>query len=759
MITALNMKNIATYDAVNGISINDLRKVNFFFGFNGSGKSTIARYIRDMGLVSTLQNASFNQCSNVGYDSSQHQILTFNEEFIEENFRRSSDFKGVFSLNQSNAIIDQQITNEEAHIQSYEILRDKYKARIVSLEEDKRSKSNLLLTHCWSQRSTFATFTKFVLAHSGSRPNHLQEVKRILQNPLAQVLTIRELTEQYQTLYEKDLKEIAIKVDIKTYFEIRRLESTIEKLLQEIIVGNEDVDIAGLIQSLSSRSWVEQGIKFIGDSEIICPFCQKETIDADLRNQFDKFFDETYKKKIAEIERLRDLYRQKATLFIANITSIQNVFNPHNIVSNLVIALNSLFDDNIETFEYKIGHSNEKKSIVSLFTKKRDLSEIVNQIKVNNQSFKDSDSNKKKLSKEIWKYIANKCHQEIQDNNNIEIKYARLTTLSDDLKSRFVSKIAIARQLIENLRSQTVNTRDAVDEINLILKNAGFEGFEIAEKDRVNNISRYYLKRSNSTSTNPIFDSLSEGEKNYISFLYFYQLCIGTDDLQNNGSKKKIIVIDDPVSSLDSQALFIVSTLIHTLIQRKADDNRPNRMLLKNTNIAQVFILTHNIYFYKEVSFEKRPICTDYWHFKISKNNNQTTITGDYNRSVFDDYSLMWKTIKDIKSSIPLNSTLNIMISNSMRRIIESYVNFIGYGRDSWAALLNEDQNNPSYYVKCAFISTINDESHKITALDSAYYQKIINEQPQILFDVFAEIFKSIGREHYEMMMDEQLQP
>lgn len=126
-------------------------------------------------------------------------------------------------------------------------------------------------------------------------------------------------------------------------------------------------------------------------------------------------------------------------------------------------------------------------------------------------------------------------------------------------------------------------------------------------------------KNLNTTNTNPIFDSLSEGEKNFIAFLYFFQLCIGTDDLQRNGSKKKIIVIDDPVSSLDSQALFIVSTLIHSLIQRKADDNKPIRMLLKNENIAQVFILTHNIYFYKEVTFDRRPICTDYWHYKVSK--------------------------------------------------------------------------------------------------------------------------------------------
>ena len=57
-----------------------------------------------------------------------------------------------------------------------------------------------------------------------------------------------------------------------------------------------------------------------------------------------------------------------------------------------------------------------------------------------------------------------------------------------------------------------------------------------------------------------------------------------------------------------------------------------------------------------------------------------------------------------------------------------------------------------------AFISTINNESHKVGALDSIYYQKIINEQPKVLFDVFLSIFKTIGWEHYEMMMEEEIQ-
>ncbi|TAN00410.1 MAG: hypothetical protein EPN39_04300, partial [Chitinophagaceae bacterium] len=584
-----------------------------------------------------------------------------------------------------------------------------------------------------------------------------QEIRGILQNLTGQALSLQDLTEQYQTLYEKELKKVNERINVKTYFSIRQLEFKLDKLLQEVIVGNEDVYIAGLIKILNSRSWVEQGQSFLKPEDNTCPFCQKETIDADLRSQFEKYFDETYRSKLAEISELRNQYDQQSKIFIQSIIAIQNVFNPDNLVSDLVLSLKSLFDDNLKIIDYKISNSNEKKSITFLNTKKSDLSNVSRQIKDNNRLYDDLDIEKQTLIQNIWNYMADECHIEIRDYDNRITKCARITAIATQLRDKFILEIYKTKQIIERLRRQTVNTKDAVDNINTILKNSGFDGFEIAEKDKVNNISRYYLKRSNATNTNPIFQSLSEGEKDFISFLYFYQLCLGTDDLQQNRTKKKIIVIDDPVSSMDSQALFVVSTLIHTLIQRKGNDNKSNRMLLKNNNIVQVFILTHNLYFYKEISFDRRPICTDCWHYKISKLNNQTSVTGGYNKEIFDDYSLMWKSIKDIKANFPDDSSLNIMISNLMRRIIDSYVNFVGYGKDTWAALHNEDQSEPDYYIKCAFISMINDESHKISALDSMYYQKIISEQPQTLFTAFVAIFKKIGKEHYEMMMGESL--
>lgn len=754
MIETINIKNVATFESTNGAQITDLKKVNFFFGFNGSGKSTIAKYLHNLSLEENQRSLDFKDCTQNGYDDSNYQILTFDENFTEVNFNQNSLLKGVFSLNEKNDLIDGQIIAHETIINSYKDLKEKKENLVEKIEHDKSQKQATLLNTCWSKRDTFSTFTKINLAHSGSSSNHLQKLKDILQNESLNAPTIEQLTTRYNILYEKEIVEITITVNSKLFKEIRIIEREFESLLSEVIVGNEDVDIAALIKKLDSRSWIKTGVKYLEQTNVICPFCQQQTITDNLMEQFNELFDESYKENIEELERLHNLYQKKTNALLSNMLEIQNVYNPNNLASNTHLKLKELFDKNSGIITYKIKYSNEKKSLTSLNTFKSELSEIINSIKQNNLTFSELDESKNSLISDLWSYMAQQSQSDIEIFEEKGIKYQRIITLANLLIGNYNTRELAAKQTIATLRGQTVNTKDAADNINLILKGTGFEGFEVAEKDTVNNISQYYLKRNGCLDENPVFRSLSEGEKNFISFLYFFQLCVGTDDIENNGTKKKIIVIDDPVSSLDSQSLFLVSALIHKLIERKGNTT-PEKQSFKNSNIEQVFILSHNLYFYKEVSFKMRPICTKHWHYRITKTNNISEVSGSDITTVFDDYSLLWQTLKDIKTNLPADNSLNIVIANTMRRVIESFVNFIGLGRDSWGAVLTENSEEPSYYLKCSFISAINDESHKVSALDSIYYQKIINEQPQLLFDVFKEIFNSIGREHYELMMEE----
>jgi wobble nucleotide-excising tRNase len=759
MITSLSLKGVASYPPDEVVSINELKKVNFFFGFNGSGKSTIARLLQNIAKDPENQLDDFNQCTVSGYDSNSFELLAFDEDFTSENFIRSNELKGVFSLNQSNAEIDAQIEIEEANIRNFEAYHSNNEQRKERFKREKKLKEDALLEHCWNQRKTFQSFSKIRLDNSGSKPNHLNRIREELQSLTKPFPTIDldNLNENYHDLFENELNEISNSIKGYSYLKARRAEFKLKTLLSEIIVGNEEVNIAEMIKELDARKWVEKGIEYLDKSGSSCPFCQKDTIDDDLIDQFGKLFDETYKTKLAAITSLKDDYAESVEEIIDDLNVIQGSFNPDNVVSTLVLEMRDFLSNNLKEIEAKLSKPNEVKSINSLSDYKNKLSDLNQKIKLNNDRVVNLNDNKEALVKNIWIYMAINCQPEIEEHDLRSSRIDQLSQLLQTLTSRNTGKIIASKQKIEDLRSQTINTREAVDNINSILKNSGFDGFEIDEKEVVNNISRYYLKRPNTENDNSIFKTLSEGEKNFISFLYFYQRCLGTDDIQENSGKKKIVVIDDPVSSLDSQSLFIVSTLIRNLIRRKGSANSTEKQNFLNPTISQVFILTHNLYFYKEVSLPFRLICTKYWHYYVAKANNKTTISDQYNRYVKDDYSLMWANLKDIKSNLPTDASQNILISNTMRRIIESYVKFIGLGPEAWSALIEEDENDPSQYIKTAFVSIINDESHGVQALDTMYYQKIINEQPQMLFDVFASIFLNIGKEHYEMMMEESL--
>lgn len=105
--------------------------------------------------------------------------------------------------------------------------------------------------------------------------------------------------------------------------------------------------------------------------------------------------------------------------------------------------------------------------------------------------------------------------------------------------------------------------------INQMLRDSGMRGFSLQPKRGVDNV--YEVCRPDDT----IADNLSEGEKNFIAFLYFYHLVHGSNSADGD-TREKTVVIDDPVSSMDSSSLFIVSTLVRQMIEicRNNADNR-----------------------------------------------------------------------------------------------------------------------------------------------------------------------------------------
>lgn len=758
MINEIVLKNIATYNSI-GVPINNLAKINYFFGNNGCGKSILARYLQS--VADGTANQFYYDCTQNGYDPNQEEILVFNQEFIERNFKNSDTLKGVFSLNQTNVEIDKKIKENEMTIKDKTEKKGKLEQKNINLTTEKDTLHKKLIDECFRKRDIFKSFAKIKLEYSGSKNSNLSYIEKLLETSDVPKQNLDDLSSIYKKLYEEDLEEINVSIDMTIFNNFVDKQKEISNLLKEIIVGKEDVQLAKMIREFGMKQWVSQGKAFLEKTKDICPFCQKKTIDKDFIEQLNAMFDESFKEKLKKIELEKANYVSKFEVLKKNIQAVSEKYNAHNIVSNLQIELKELFDKNIKTIEEKIKTPNEGKTLEDINTVFREsLLKINPEIERNNALVSTIDEQRKKLIKNIWNYIVLDCKRDIENYKIVDKLKLDEINKNQKLINNLIDEISQIKTRISELRTQTINTKDAVDSINQLLKNSGFMGFEILELEKFeketqgNNISQYYLSRTTNQSDGSVFNSLSEGERNFISFLYFYQLCLGTTDIQTNSTKKKIIVIDDPVSSMDSQVLFIVSTLVNRLITYRGK-SKLDKKEFQNNNISQVFILTHNYYFYKEVAMPKRPICKSQIHYLISKSIKNETSVVERKYKECDDYALMWLSLKEAKKRLSDNNhSENIFLANLFRRILESYANFIGLGNDAWATILiDPDKDSADYYLKSAFISMINDESHKVFPFDSFYFQKIHNETPAKLFAIFESIFNDIGKEHYDMMM------
>lgn len=60
--------------------------------------------------------------------------------------------------------------------------------------------------------------------------------------------------------------------------------------------------------------------------------------------------------------------------------------------------------------------------------------------------------------------------------------------------------------------------------------------------------------------------------------------------------KDKIVVIDDPVTSMDSTALFLISAIVREMVNVCRNNTEYMNPKVPGDYIKQLFVLTHNVY-------------------------------------------------------------------------------------------------------------------------------------------------------------------
>jgi len=95
MIESITIKNVATFDS-SGIQINDLKKVNYIYGANASGKTTISNF-----LYSPDDETFINSgCIVKWKDDQKLQTLVYNKNFREKSIGNGK-LPGVFTLGEA----------------------------------------------------------------------------------------------------------------------------------------------------------------------------------------------------------------------------------------------------------------------------------------------------------------------------------------------------------------------------------------------------------------------------------------------------------------------------------------------------------------------------------------------------------------------------------------------------------------------------------------------------------------------------------
>lgn len=350
----------------------------------------------------------------------------------------------------------------------------------------------------------------------------------------------------------------------------------------------------------------------------------------------------------------------------------------------------------------------------------------------NNNSLIDNyDQEVAKLKREIWRFLVNDLDEKIRNYKSANSGLQQgINNISNEIEKRTENILELEREIIE-LSKNITSVQPAVDEINRLLSIYGFTNFLIIPSPEQQN--HYAIQRENGDLAH---HTLSEGEVTFITFLYFVQLAKGALN-QNFVTEDRVLVIDDPISSLDSNILYIISTIVKGLIREIKESSG---------TIKQILLLTHNVYFHKEASFissrsnEDRD--TNYWI--IRKNQNITSIRAyEQKNPIESSYELLWREIKEWQQNF------GITLQNTMRRIIEHYFKILGKFTDD--GLVDRFHTQEEQQICRSLLSWINDGSHTIP--DDLYVQTPDDSVEKYL-NVFEKIFEYTDNHgHYRMMM------
>ena len=628
MISKIILNDVASYrkEAV----LDTDKKVNLIYGLNGTGKSTFS------GLLYNQNDPKYTHCKIEGLEDDD-TVLVYNQKFIQDVFYEQQGIQGIFTLSKNNAkvqkIIDEANTKKEELIKRKKIIEER-------IEDNKKKHLNDISEYknqVWKIKTEYGSNSALDFCLDGYKGNkdnlfkHLVSIERI-QSELD--FTIDDLIKDATQLHGGASAKNHI---IKVQNSFESIEES--KILSKVILGNRDSSVASLIETLGNSEWVAEGIKYIhkDKEKCVCPFCQQDTINQLFVEQIEAFFDTTYKQDKKHLEQIVSEYSSEMREVLNYLLGIQNddfTKEYKQSIEKHTEKLNDMLEKNLNLLKKKLEAPSCQVILYPVAEILMDINSIIEKVndKIDryNNRLENVEKTKKEILNKFWQYMRKKYDPIIELYEKNVKKYEKLIAIEQTALQKINDEIREQDGLIRKNRKQTVNVNDAVDNINNALLDIGITNFKIetySESD-----SLYRLQR-------------------------FIELCKG-ESTANKVSRKKIVVIDDPISSLSHIYVFNIGRLIHN-------------EFLRTKKYDQVFILTHSLYFFYELTNTKHSDREKTQKlFRICKNSETSYFEVMKYEEIQNDYQAYWSIIKDEKQSPAL-------IANCMRNIIEYFFNFV----------------------------------------------------------------------------------
>lgn len=721
MISSITLPQLPPFDGEQ-ITVEGLNRVCFFFGANGSGKTTISQLIAD--------EASGTSSGSLHWDGAQPlRTYVYNRRFIAANFENKESVPGVFTMGKG--MVDAQKKIDELTEAIEKDLGKKSnaegnlaqaQAELVGIETDIRDA-------CWEARAAIPDALKRHMSGSNTKD-------RFRDNLLPRIRTLKESDEKPDiadiesraaVVFDDSVTAAANlpNVDLQTL-----LDRETAGIFQKAIVGKEDIPIGALITRLGISDWVETGRGYIEDD--VCPFCQQHTLTDKLKGELEDFFDETYQSDKDELQTARDSYETYADGLIDTLSRIMEMHVGFIDVPAMQAQL-ALLKANVTSNKALLSQKHSEPSRSIRLTSAKSICDAIDTllkaasaaIVRHNDMIRNRDKQRNEIVSELWTLAAMTAQPRVKDLQKKEAAAkSKVKGLEDSIKEieRRIKHNGAERSKAE---SSLTNVKETADAINDLLVRFGFEGFKIAVAD---DSKSYRIVRLDGT---PVEDTLSEGEASFLTFLYFYYLMDGS--LETTGTaEKRLVVIDDPITSMDADVLFVASALVRQLAAEAREGTGKTEQLI---------VLTHNITFHREITYIRKDggdAKTSY--YVVRKSDGHSIIEPYHKNPVSSTYELLWKDLYRDDCS-PLTA------QNVSRRIVETFFRLVG-GIEP--ADVISTMEAPDREIARSFMSWAHSGSH--SPIDDETFVNT-NATTDIYKRVLGLVFENAGyKEHFEKM-------